>query len=159
MGKKILVVDDSTIMRKMIGSTLHKAGHEVVGEAKDGNTAIEQYKLIKPDLVTMDITMRGMDGFTAAGKILDFDNQAQIIFLSNRHTACMQNAFTAIVEPYQAVAVIIQAMPLDITCKIRTNIGYLRSGNVFSKIRRVYANITNTQTRSTLFWVRPPGCL
>ncbi|MEA3333572.1 MAG: response regulator [Pseudomonadota bacterium] len=87
MGKKILVVDDSTIMRKMIGTTLLKAHHEVVGEAKDGNSAIDQYKLIKPDLVTMDITMRGMDGFTAAGKILDFDSEAKIIFLSNLNQA------------------------------------------------------------------------
>ena len=87
MGKKILIVDDSAIMRKMIGTTLHKAHHEIVGEAKDGNNAVEQYKLLKPDLVTMDITMRGMDGFTAASEILDFDSEAKIIFLSNLNQA------------------------------------------------------------------------
>ena len=87
MGKKILIVDDSTIMRKMIGAALKEADHEVVGEAKDGDSAIELYKTIKPDLVTMDITMRGMDGFTAARRILEFDSQAQIIFLSNLNQA------------------------------------------------------------------------
>ncbi len=87
MGKKILIVDDSAIMRKMIGTTLQKANHEVVGEAKDGNNAVEQYKSLKPDLVTMDITMRGMDGFTAAGEILAFDSKAKIVFLSNLNQA------------------------------------------------------------------------
>ncbi|MCK5914634.1 MAG: response regulator [Deltaproteobacteria bacterium] len=87
MGKKILIVDDSTIMRKMIRTTLQNADHVVVGEAKDGNGAIELYKSIKPDLVTMDITMRGMDGFTAANKILNFDHEAKIIFLSNLNQA------------------------------------------------------------------------
>ena len=87
MGKRILIVDDSTIMRKMICATLEKAHHEIAGEAKDGNSAIEIYKQVKPDLVTMDITMRGMDGFIAASKILDFDQEAQIIFLSNLNQA------------------------------------------------------------------------
>lgn len=82
-----MIVDDSTIMRKMIRTTLQDADHEVVGEAKDGNDAIELYKSVKPDLVTMDITMRGMDGFTAADRILDFDSKAKIIFLSNLNQA------------------------------------------------------------------------
>ena len=87
MGKKILIVDDSTIMRKMIRTTLQNADHEIVGEAKDGNDAIELYKTVKPDIVTMDITMRGMDGFTAADKILEFDSEAKIVFLSNLNQA------------------------------------------------------------------------
>jgi two-component system chemotaxis response regulator CheY len=87
MGKKILIVDDSTIMRKMIGTTLREAHHEVVGEAKDGISAIEMYKKVRPDVVTMDITMRGMDGFAAASEILSFDSQAKVIFLSNLNQA------------------------------------------------------------------------
>ncbi|MBN2705063.1 MAG: response regulator [Deltaproteobacteria bacterium] len=83
MGKTILIVDDSAIMRKMIKATLQAAHHEVIGEAKDGSDAVELYKQMKPDLVTMDITMRGMDGLAAAEKILAFDSQAKIIFLSN----------------------------------------------------------------------------
>ena len=83
MGKSILVVDDSSIMRKMIKATLKSAGHEVVGEAKSGQDAVSLYKSLKPDLVTMDITMRGMDGFEAARQIMNADGQARIIFLSN----------------------------------------------------------------------------
>ncbi len=83
MGKSILIVDDSSIMRKMIKETLKSAGHDVIGEAKNGDDAVVLYKRLKPDLVTMDITMRGMDGFEAARQILDDDDHACIIFLSN----------------------------------------------------------------------------
>jgi len=87
MKKRILIVDDSTIMRKMISATLRTAEHEVIGEAKDGLAAIEMYKDLRPDIVTMDITMRGMDGLTAASEILAFDCHAKIIFLSNLNQA------------------------------------------------------------------------
>ena len=83
MGKTILVVDDSSIMRKMIKQTLIGAGHTVVGEAKSGDDAVVQYQRLKPELVTMDITMRGMDGIAAAKAILKFDADARIIMLSN----------------------------------------------------------------------------
>ena len=83
MGKKILVVDDSSIMRKMIKQTLVGAGHDVVGEAKSGDEAISLYRQLRPQVVTMDITMRGMDGIAAAKAILQMDSTARIIMLSN----------------------------------------------------------------------------
>lgn len=83
MGKKILVVDDSSIMRKMIAQTLRDQQHTVAGEAKNGKDAVAMYKSLKPDIVTMDITMRDMDGFEAAKEILSVDPDARIIFLSN----------------------------------------------------------------------------
>ena len=83
MGKTILVVDDSSIMRKMIKQTLVNAGHTVVGEAKNGDDAVALYQGLNPDLVTMDITMRGMDGLAAAREILNYDAAALIVFLSN----------------------------------------------------------------------------
>lgn len=83
MGKRILIVDDSSIMRKMVRKTLESESHTVVGEAKSGREAIELYQSLKPDAVTMDITMREMDGFTAAKEILAIDPKAKIVFLSN----------------------------------------------------------------------------
>ena len=83
MPKKILIVDDSSIMRKMIKKTLETGNHQVVGEAKNGKDAVRMYKDLNPDIVTMDITMRDMDGFSAAKEILGFDAAANIIFLSN----------------------------------------------------------------------------
>jgi two-component system chemotaxis response regulator CheY len=83
MSKSVLIVDDSSIMRKMIKTILTEGGHTISGEAKTGEEAVELYRTLKPDLVTMDITMRGMDGFAAAREILRHDGDAQIIFLSN----------------------------------------------------------------------------
>ena len=83
MSKRILIVDDSSMMRKMIAKSLEPSGHLVVGEAKNGQEAIELYKSLKPDIVTMDITMREMDGMTAAKEILQYDESAYILFLSN----------------------------------------------------------------------------
>ena len=83
MSKRILVVDDSSMMRKMITNILNPPGHIVVGEAKNGEEAVAMYQELKPDLVTMDITMRGMYGLTAAKEILRTDSEALIIFLSN----------------------------------------------------------------------------
>jgi len=57
MGKAILIVDDAAFMRMMIKEILTKNGFEVVGEAGDGVEAVEKYNELKPDLVTMDITM------------------------------------------------------------------------------------------------------
>ena len=86
MGKSILIVDDSSIMRKMIRQTLEKDNHTVVGEAKNGKDAIDMYVNLKPDVVTMDITMRDMDGFAAAKEILAFGDRLrkQAQYKSNR---------------------------------------------------------------------------
>ncbi|MCP4694524.1 MAG: response regulator [Desulfobacterales bacterium] len=83
VGKRILVVDDSSIMRNRIKKILRDGGCEVVGEAKNGEDAIEMYDSLEPELVTMDITMRGMDGFDATKEILKHDKDARIIILSN----------------------------------------------------------------------------
>ncbi len=84
MGKRILIVDDSSMMRKLIKRVLVNGGHQVIGEAKNGVEALDLYKQLSPDLVTMDITMAEMDGLTAAGAILAYDPNARILFLSNR---------------------------------------------------------------------------
>ncbi|MDH5368772.1 MAG: response regulator [Gammaproteobacteria bacterium] len=83
MGKRILVVEDSTMMRRVIMKVLKEAGHEIVGEASSGADSIEMYKELQPDIVTMDITMRGMDGITASKEIMKLDSNAQILILSN----------------------------------------------------------------------------
>ncbi len=82
MGIRVLVVDDSGFMRKRIVEELKARGHSVVGEAKGGNEAVELYRTLRPDLVTMDITMRDKDGITAAKEILSEDPDAKILFLT-----------------------------------------------------------------------------
>ncbi|MCX6076956.1 MAG: response regulator [Campylobacterales bacterium] len=86
MGKKmlkILIVDDSLIIRKKITTIVEKLGHEVVGEAKTGQEAIEIYESAKPDLVTMDITMPDMNGITAVKHIVEMDKNAKIIMVTS----------------------------------------------------------------------------
>ncbi len=82
MGKKILVVEDSQFMRKRIIETLEKAGHTVVANAKNGVDAVDLYKKYSPDVVTMDVTMKGKDGISAARDIFKIDPEARIIFLT-----------------------------------------------------------------------------
>jgi len=79
---RVLIVDDAKFMRTLVRDALTKAGHEIVGEAENGNQAIELYKNLKPDLVTMDITMREKDGLDAASEILKSDNRARIIMVT-----------------------------------------------------------------------------
>jgi two-component system chemotaxis response regulator CheY len=81
MGK-ILVVDDAAFMRMMLKDILTKGGHEVVGEAENGKVAIERYQSLKPDLVTMDITMPEMEGIDALKEIKKKDPAAKVIMCS-----------------------------------------------------------------------------
>lgn len=82
MGKKILIVDDAAFMRMMLKNILTQNGYEVAGEASNGLEAVALYKELKPDLVTMDITMPEMDGITAVKEIKKIDPEAKIIMCS-----------------------------------------------------------------------------
>jgi two-component system chemotaxis response regulator CheY len=82
VGNRVLVVDDAAFMRMMIKDILRKGGYEVVGEAEDGAKAIEKYKELMPDLVTMDITMPDMDGISAVKEIRRINPNALIIMCS-----------------------------------------------------------------------------
>ncbi len=80
---KILVVDDSLIMRRNITKMIEALGHKVVGEAKDGNEAIELYRKLTPDLVTMDITMPEMDGISAVKELKKMDKNIKVIMVTS----------------------------------------------------------------------------
>ncbi|MEC5422595.1 response regulator [Virgibacillus sp. C22-A2] len=79
---KILIVDDAKFMRVTLGTILKKANHEIIGEAEDGEEAIRLYKELKPDLVTMDITMPVMNGIDAINNIINIDREAKIVVCS-----------------------------------------------------------------------------
>ncbi len=82
MNNTVLVCDDAVFMRTMIGDILTQAGLEVVGEADSGVQAVEKYKALRPDLVTMDIIMPEMGGIEAVKKIMETDPQARILMCS-----------------------------------------------------------------------------
>ncbi len=75
---KVLIVDDSNLSRRISRSILQESGHEVV-EAQDGISALERYFLDKPDLVLLDITMKGMNGFEVLTKLREMDAAARVI--------------------------------------------------------------------------------
>ncbi|EMT54021.1 MULTISPECIES: response regulator [Brevibacillus] len=79
---KILVVDDAAFMRMQLTDILQKGGHEVIGQAENGQEAIEKYNQLRPDLVTMDITMPVMEGIDAVKGIKQIDPGAKVIMCS-----------------------------------------------------------------------------
>ncbi|NDV25614.1 response regulator [Desulfovibrio sp. JC010] len=79
----VLVVDDSGIVIMKLSKIFKELGHNVVGSAKTGVQAIEQYAELNPDLVTMDITMPDMNGIEATQKILEQDENATIIMVTS----------------------------------------------------------------------------
>jgi two-component system chemotaxis response regulator CheY len=78
----VLVCDDAIFMRTMIADILAQAGFEVVGEAESGLQAIEKYRQLKPDLVTMDIVMPDMGGIDAVREICREDPDAKVLMCS-----------------------------------------------------------------------------
>jgi two-component system chemotaxis response regulator CheY len=112
VGKKVLITDDTAFMRMTLRNILEKNGYEVVGEAEDGQVAVDKYVELRPDLVTMDITMPRMDGITAIKKIMEADPQAKIVVCSAMgQKALVIEALNAgardfIVKPFQAERII-----------------------------------------------------
>ncbi len=79
---KVLIVDDSRMSRTILRNILEKAGYSIVGEASNGEDAVEAFKKCSPDLVTLDITMPKMDGLEALKQILDYNADARVIMIT-----------------------------------------------------------------------------
>jgi len=109
---KVLIVDDAAFMRMLVKKILVQAGHQIVGEAGNGKEAVEKYKELKPDLVTMDIVMPEMDGISAVKEIMKIDPNAKIIMITavgqeaKVMEALKSGAKGYIVKPFQAPKVI-----------------------------------------------------
>lgn len=82
MANSILIVDDASFMRMMLKNILTKHGYEIAGEAENGKVAVQKYKELSPDLVTMDITMPDMDGIQALKEIRAMAPQAKVVMCS-----------------------------------------------------------------------------
>ncbi|MCR4990713.1 MAG: response regulator [Lachnospiraceae bacterium] len=79
---RILIVDDSRTSRRMLKEILGEMGHEVVDEAVNGEEGFVKYKELKPDLVTLDITMPVLDGIQALSLIKKFDPEAKAVMIT-----------------------------------------------------------------------------
>lgn len=81
MGR-VMIVDDNFVMRRNIRLIVEKLGHDVVGEADDGEDVVMVYGRVNPDIITMDITMPNMNGIDAMKKIKEKYPEAKIVMIS-----------------------------------------------------------------------------
>jgi two-component system chemotaxis response regulator CheY len=79
---KVLIVDDSLIMRQMITENLKELPLDIVGTAPDGQTALELFKKTQPDIVTLDITMPYLDGIEVLGKMKKINKDVKVMVIT-----------------------------------------------------------------------------
>jgi two-component system chemotaxis response regulator CheY len=123
MMAKILVVDDSGMSRRTLRKILEPAGHQVT-EAEEGIVALERYFLDKPDIVFLDLTMKGMYGLDVLMRLRELDPQARVIVAS----ADIQSSTREMAEAGGASAFITKPFV---------------SGQVLSTVQRVLLDKTN----------------
>jgi two-component system chemotaxis response regulator CheY len=84
MRKKVLIADDTALMREMIRGALPAEEYQIVGEAVSGDQAIEKYKETQPDVMLLDINMPKMNGIDALSEIMKIDPNAKVIMCSDQ---------------------------------------------------------------------------
>jgi two-component system, chemotaxis family, chemotaxis protein CheY len=111
MKAKILLVDDSGLARRSVRQILEKAGYEIV-EAEDGMVALERYFLEKPDVVLLDLVMKGMTGLDVLQKLHEMDPRVRAIVVSadiqdsSRELAVAGGAYEFLNKPVDAAALL-----------------------------------------------------
>ena len=119
--QKVLVCDDAAFMRMMLKDILSKNGYEVVGEAANGNEAIQKYDELQPDIVTMDITMPEMDGDECCRMIKtnpSFKGIPVIIYTSSKGEEEKKRCFLAGCDYYLTRPILADELLLKIVNKI-----------------------------------------
>jgi two-component system chemotaxis response regulator CheY len=105
---RVLVVDDAAFMRKMVSDVLTKGGHEVVGEAGNGVEAIARFQELKPEVMTLDITMPEKDGLSALKELMELEPSARVVMCSalGQESKVLESiklgAKDFVVKPFQA---------------------------------------------------------
>jgi two-component system, chemotaxis family, chemotaxis protein CheY len=112
MAVRVLVADDARFMRQLIREIIEPEGFEVVGEAADGRSVVEEFARLQPDIVTMDIVMPKRSGIDAVREILALDAGARIAMVSalGQEALVMEalqaGAYDYIVKPFKPEAVV-----------------------------------------------------
>ena len=109
---RVLVVDDAAFMRKMVSDALTGGGHEIVGEAANGAEAVARFQELRPDVMTLDITMPEKDGLAALKEIIAVDPGAKVVMCSalGQESKVLESiklgAKDFVVKPFQAERVL-----------------------------------------------------
>lgn len=82
MSKKVLVIDDSPFVFKAVSKALEGTDYEVVGNALDGQLGVDKYIELRPDVITLDVTMPVMDGLQTARRLFEINPNVKIVMLS-----------------------------------------------------------------------------
>ncbi|MBQ3797229.1 MAG: response regulator [Butyrivibrio sp.] len=112
MRKKILIADDTTLMREMIKAALDPEKFQIIGEATDGAMAVQYYKDRQPDLMILDINMPKMNGIDALTEVIAYDPKANVIMCSDQKyenmivLAIKKGAKDFVIKPFTATDVI-----------------------------------------------------
>lgn len=107
MVYRVLIVDDGALIRAMLKHILSKRGYEIVAEAVDGRQALELYKFLRPDVVTLDMLLPDKNGIEVLEEIMAFDPKAKVIMCTGISEQAMvikaiqAGAKDFIVKPFQ----------------------------------------------------------
>ena len=113
MRKKILIADDTNLMREMLKSALDPEKYQIVGEALTGEQAVEYYKEKQPDLLILDINMPKMNGIDALTEVMEIDPKANVIMCSDQKyenmivLALKKGAKDFVVKPFTSTDVVV----------------------------------------------------
>ncbi|MHB8063217.1 MAG: response regulator [Ruminiclostridium sp.] len=105
--KNILIIDDAPFIRMALRTLLENNGYTVVGEAENGKIGVAKFAQLRPDIVTLDITMPEMGGVTALKEIMNIDKTAKVIMVSSMgqegvvREAIIAGAKSFIVKPFK----------------------------------------------------------
>ncbi|MDX6769745.1 MAG: response regulator [Elusimicrobiota bacterium] len=95
---KVLIIDDNSAVRLILSGMLEELGHQVVGEAADAAAALKAYQALKPDLVTLDLSLSASgeaDGTTVLDALIKADAKARVIVISGNAQAKLRERLTA----------------------------------------------------------------
>lgn len=98
MGQKVLIIDDNAAVRLILSGMLEELGHQVIGEAADADAALKAYQALKPELVTLDLSLSstgGADGTTVLDALMKHDKAARVIVISGNAQAKLREKLAA----------------------------------------------------------------
>jgi two-component system chemotaxis response regulator CheY len=98
MGQKVLIIDDNAAVRLILSGMLEELGHQVIGEAADADAALKAYQALKPELVTLDLSLSssgGADGTTVLDALMKHDKGARVIVISGNAQAKLREKLAA----------------------------------------------------------------